>query len=77
MCTVPVGAAVYYFPQVHGHAELAGAAVDLRTAHVPPFLSCRVVAVRLMDEPDTDDIFARHALSRFAPGSSWWTWATP
>uniref|UniRef100_A0A804MDF4 TF-B3 domain-containing protein n=2 Tax=Zea mays TaxID=4577 RepID=A0A804MDF4_MAIZE len=33
----PVGAAVYYFPQ--GHAEQAGAAVDLRAAAgVPPFV---------------------------------------
>jgi hypothetical protein len=62
-CAVPpVGAAVYYFPQ--GHAEQAGAAVDLR---VPPFVACRVAAVRLMAEPDTDDIYAKISLVPLRP----------
>ena len=60
----PVGAAVYYFPQ--GHAEHAGgAAVDLR---VPPFVPCRVAAVRLMADPDTDDVYAR---IRLVPLRAW------
>ncbi|TKW05493.2 hypothetical protein SEVIR_7G179200v4 [Setaria viridis] len=58
MCTVPpVGAAVYYFPQ--GHAEQASAAVDLPAAAVPPFVPCRVAAVRFMAEPHTDEVYAR------------------
>ena len=64
MCAVPpVGAADYYFPQ--GHAEQAGAAVDLRV--VPPFVACRVAAVRLMAEPDTDDIYAKIRLVPLRP----------
>ena len=69
MCAVPpVGADIYYFPQ--GHAEHAGAAaVDLRAAgvRVSPFVPCRVAAVRLMAEPDTDDIYARIRLVPLRP----------
>jgi len=69
LCAVPpVGAAVYYFPQ--GHAEHAGAAaVDLRAAgvRVSPFVPCRVAAVRLTAEPDTDDIYARIRLVPLRP----------
>jgi len=69
LCAVPpVGAAVYYFPQ--GHADHAGAAaVDLRAAgvRVSPFVPCRVAAVRLMAEPDTDDIYARIRLVPLRP----------
>ncbi|KAK3158506.1 hypothetical protein QOZ80_2AG0138070 [Eleusine coracana subsp. coracana] len=60
MCTVPpVGASVYYFPQ--GHAEHAGAgAADLSALHgVQALIPCRVVAVRYMADPDTDEVFAR------------------
>jgi hypothetical protein len=69
LCTMPpVGAAVYYFPQ--GHAEQAGAAVDLRAAAgVPPFVLCYVVSVRLMADPDTDVIFAKILLAPLPPGS--------
>ncbi|PAN39124.1 hypothetical protein PAHAL_7G222800 [Panicum hallii] len=68
MCTVPpVGAAVYYFPQ--GHAEQASAAVDMSAARgVPPFVPCRVVAVRYMAEPHTDEVFARIRLVPLRPG---------
>lgn len=63
MCTVPpISAAVYYFPW--GHAEQASAAVDLR---VPPFVSCHVVAVRLIAEPDIDDIFSKICLVPLRP----------
>jgi hypothetical protein len=72
MCTVPpVGAAVYYFPQ--GHAEQASAAVDLHSAagsvgSVPPFVPCRVAAVRFMAEPHTDEVYARISLVPLRPG---------
>ncbi|KAJ1271902.1 hypothetical protein BS78_06G161300 [Paspalum vaginatum] len=67
MCTVPpVGAAVYYFPQ--GHAEQASAAVDLSATRVPPLVPCRVLAVRFMAEPETDDVFARIRLVPLRPG---------
>ncbi|OEL27472.1 Auxin response factor 10 [Dichanthelium oligosanthes] len=70
MCTVPpVGAAVYYFPQ--GHAEQASAAVDLPAAaamRLPPFVACRVVAVRFMAEPLTDEVFAKIRLVPLRPG---------
>ncbi|GJN02324.1 hypothetical protein PR202_ga19663 [Eleusine coracana subsp. coracana] len=66
MCTVPpVGAAVYYFPQ--GHAEQASAAVvDL--SHVPPLVPCRVVAVRYLADPGTDEVFAKMLLVPLRPG---------
>ncbi|XP_062184805.1 auxin response factor 10-like [Phragmites australis] len=61
MCTVPlVGAAVYYFPQ--GHAEQAKAAVDLSSARVPALVPCRVVAVRFMADPQSDEVFAKMRL---------------
>ncbi|GJN27014.1 hypothetical protein PR202_gb14990 [Eleusine coracana subsp. coracana] len=69
MCTVPpVGAAVYYFPQ--GHAEQASAAVvDLSTAtRVPPLVPCRVVAVRYLADPGTDEVFAKMLLVPLRPG---------
>ncbi|KAL6651048.1 hypothetical protein ACP70R_009973 [Stipagrostis hirtigluma subsp. patula] len=68
MCNVPpVGAAVYYFPQ--GHAEQAGgAAVDLSVARVQPLVPCRVVAVRFMADPQSDEVFARIRLVPLRPG---------
>ncbi|RLN03268.1 auxin response factor 10-like [Panicum miliaceum] len=68
MCTVPpVGAVVYYFPQ--GHAEQDSAAVDMSAARgVPPFVPCRVAAVRYMAEPHTNEVFARIRLVPLRPG---------
>ncbi|CAL5015898.1 unnamed protein product [Urochloa decumbens] len=68
MCTVPpVGAAVYYFPQ--GHAEQAAGHVDLSAASgIPPFVPCRVAAVRYMAEPHTDEVFAKIRLVPLRPG---------
>ncbi|CAN6276314.1 unnamed protein product [Urochloa humidicola] len=69
MCTVPpVGAAVYYFPQ--GHAEQAAGPVDLSAARgmIPPFVPCRVAAVRYMAEPHTDEVFAKIRLVPLRPG---------
>ncbi|CAO2043038.1 unnamed protein product [Urochloa humidicola] len=67
MCTVPpVGAAVYYFPQ--GHAEQAAGPVDLSaTRGAPPFVPCRVAAVRYMAEPHTDEVFAKIRLVPLRP----------
>jgi hypothetical protein len=70
MCIVPpVGAAVYYFPQ--GHAEQGSAAVDFSAAAaraVPPFVPCRVVAVRFMADPQSDEVFAKMRLVPLRPG---------
>ncbi|XP_062226189.1 auxin response factor 8-like [Phragmites australis] len=69
MCTVPpVGAVVYYFPQ--GHAEQANAAVDLSAARVPAFVPCRVVAVRFMADPQSDEVFAKIRLVPLRPGEA-------
>jgi hypothetical protein len=54
----PVGSKVYYFPQ--GHAEHAGPAdFPPPGGRVPPFVLCRVAAVRFMADPDTDEVFAK------------------
>nr|CAB3487672.1 unnamed protein product [Digitaria exilis] len=66
MCTVPpVGAAVYYFPE--GHAEQAtGPVVDLAAA--PPLVPCRVVDVRFLAEPHTDEVYVKIRLVPLLPG---------
>jgi hypothetical protein len=70
MCTVPpVGALVYYFPQ--GHAEQASAAVNFSAAAaraVPPFVPCRVVAVRFMADLQSDEVFSKMRLVPLRPG---------
>ncbi|KAK1612203.1 hypothetical protein QYE76_035876 [Lolium multiflorum] len=54
-----VGSKVYYFPQ--GHAEHAAGPADFPPpgGRVPPFVLCRVAAVRFMADPDTDEVFAK------------------
>ncbi|KAG6515912.1 hypothetical protein ZIOFF_026358 [Zingiber officinale] len=54
-----VGSRVYYFPQ--GHAEQASSPVDIPGV-VSAGLLCRVSAVRLLADVDTDEVFARISL---------------
>ncbi|KAI5016045.1 hypothetical protein ZWY2020_005777 [Hordeum vulgare] len=64
MCVVlPVGAAVYYFPQ--DHAEQATAAVDLSVARVPALLPYRVSVVRFMAD---EEVFAKIRLIPISHG---------
>ncbi|XP_011624034.1 auxin response factor 18 [Amborella trichopoda] len=51
-----VNTKVYYFPQ--GHAEHACNPVDFPPT-VPPYLLCRVTAVKFLADPETDEVFAR------------------
>jgi hypothetical protein len=56
MVQIPqVNSKVYYFPQ--GHAEHANTNIDLRVS-VPPLILCKVVAVKFMAEPESDEVFA-------------------
>ncbi|KAE8661042.1 dihydrofolate reductase-like isoform X1 [Hibiscus syriacus] len=49
-----VNSRVFYFPQ--GHAEHACGPVDLRNCpRIPPYILCRVAAVKFMADPDTDE----------------------
>ncbi|XP_057744133.1 auxin response factor 18-like [Arachis stenosperma] len=54
-----VNTKVYYFPQ--GHAEHACGPVNFRTCPkvVPPMVPCRVVAVKYMADPETDEVYAK------------------
>uniref|UniRef100_A0A2N9J468 Auxin response factor n=1 Tax=Fagus sylvatica TaxID=28930 RepID=A0A2N9J468_FAGSY len=53
-----VNAKVFYFPQ--GHAEHACGTVDFRNcAGVPPYVLCRVSAIKYMADPETDEVFAK------------------
>lgn len=61
-----VGSRVYYFPQ--GHAEQASSPPDFSA--VPccqPFVLCLVSDVRLLANPDTDEVFAKIALDPRLP----------
>ncbi|KAK9920913.1 hypothetical protein M0R45_029451 [Rubus argutus] len=49
-----VNAKVFYFPQ--GHAEHACGPVDFRNCpRVPPYVLCRVSAIKFMADPETDE----------------------
>ncbi|XP_058101749.1 auxin response factor 18-like isoform X2 [Magnolia sinica] len=54
----PVNSKVYYFPQ--GQAEHAHGNVDFRNCtRIPPFILCRVAAVKFMADPETDEVYAK------------------
>ncbi|PNX92305.1 auxin response factor 18-like protein [Trifolium pratense] len=56
MVQIPqVNSKVYYFPQ--GHAEHANTNIDLRVS-VPPLILCKVVAVKFLADPESDEVFA-------------------
>nr|AHK23089.1 auxin response factor [Dimocarpus longan] len=54
----PVNSKVFYFPQ--GHAEHACGPVDFRNCpRIPPYILCRVSAIKFMADPETDEVFAK------------------
>ncbi|XP_020212414.1 auxin response factor 18 [Cajanus cajan] len=56
-----VNAKVFYFPQ--GHAEHACGPVDFRAyPKIPPFIQCRVGAIKYMADPETDEVYAKMRL---------------
>ncbi|KAJ7981006.1 Auxin response factor [Quillaja saponaria] len=59
MVQMPQGnSKVFYFPQ--GHAEHAQANVDFAASlRIPALILCRVVAVKFLADPETDDVFAK------------------
>ncbi|CAL9124494.1 unnamed protein product [Musa textilis] len=59
MVQMPVAnSRAYYFPQ--GHAEHAQGVVDFGTSRqIPPFILCRVIAVKFMADKETDEVFAK------------------
>ncbi|XP_042476560.1 auxin response factor 18-like [Macadamia integrifolia] len=57
----PVNSKVYYFPQ--GQAEHAYGNVDFgNSQRIPPFILCRVAAVKFMADPETDEVYAKMRL---------------
>lgn len=53
-----INSRVYYFPQ--GHAEHAHGTVDFGIfPRIPPYVMCRVVHVKFMADPDTDEVYAK------------------
>ncbi|KAJ9553837.1 hypothetical protein OSB04_017882 [Centaurea solstitialis] len=62
----PVNTRVLYFPQ--GHAEHSGVRnVDFGNfRRIPPYILCRVSAVKFMADTDTDEVYARIRLQPLA-----------
>ncbi|XP_027363848.1 auxin response factor 18-like [Abrus precatorius] len=53
-----VNTKVYYFPQ--GHAEHACGPVNFRACpKVPPLVPCKVVAIKYLADPETDEVYAK------------------
>ena len=53
-----VNAKVFYFPQ--GHAEHACGPVDFRVyPKIPPFIQCKVGAIKYMADPETDEVYVK------------------
>ncbi|KDP29117.1 hypothetical protein JCGZ_16506 [Jatropha curcas] len=49
---------VFYFPQ--GHAEHASGSIDFRTLpRVPPYILCKILAIKFMADPETDEVYAK------------------
>ncbi|XP_022985548.1 auxin response factor 18 [Cucurbita maxima] len=56
-----INSKVFYFPQ--GHAEHAQATVDFTSSlRIPPLILCRVLAVKFLADPETDEVFANVSL---------------
>ncbi|KAK6163334.1 hypothetical protein DH2020_000198 [Rehmannia glutinosa] len=54
----PVNSKVFYFPQ--GHAEHTLTTVDFGALpKIPPLILCRVVAVKYLADPETDEVYAK------------------
>ncbi|KAJ4978508.1 hypothetical protein NE237_009288 [Protea cynaroides] len=57
----PVNSKVYYFPQ--GQAEHANGVVDFgNSPRIPPYILCRVAAVKFMADLDSDEVYAKMRL---------------
>ncbi|KAM6598034.1 hypothetical protein CsatA_008558 [Cannabis sativa] len=58
----PVNSKVFYFPQ--GHAEHSQTHVDFSAVsiRIPPFVLCRVSALKFMADPESDEVFAKMRL---------------
>ncbi|KAK7279649.1 hypothetical protein RJT34_24705 [Clitoria ternatea] len=57
----PLNTKVLYFPQ--GHAEHAHGKVDFGQTRVPPFIPCRLSAMKYMADPDTDEVYVKMRLN--------------
>ncbi|GLT25681.1 hypothetical protein SLA2020_007950 [Shorea laevis] len=56
-----VNAKIFYFPQ--GHAEHACGPVDFRNCpRIPPYVLCRVTAIKFMADSETDEVFGKISL---------------
>ncbi|XP_044492939.1 auxin response factor 18-like isoform X1 [Mangifera indica] len=54
----PVNSKIFYFPQ--GHAEHACGPVDFSSCQrIPPYVLCRVSAIKFLADPETDEVFAK------------------
>ncbi|CAN7070366.1 unnamed protein product [Brassica oleracea var. botrytis] len=53
----PTNSKVFYFPQ--GHAENAYDHVDFKNLPIPPMVLCRVLAIKYMADPESDEVFAK------------------
>ncbi|CAG7886718.1 unnamed protein product [Brassica rapa] len=53
----PMNSKVFYFPQ--GHAENAYDHVDFKNLPIPPMVLCRVLAIKYMADPESDEVFAK------------------
>ncbi|XP_056859432.1 auxin response factor 16 [Raphanus sativus] len=53
----PMNSKVFYFPQ--GHAENAYDRVDFKNLPLPPMVLCRVLAIKYMADPESDEVFAK------------------
>ncbi|GKV12200.1 hypothetical protein SLEP1_g23380 [Rubroshorea leprosula] len=57
----PANAKIFYFPQ--GHAEHACGPVDFRNCpRIPPYVLCRVTAIKFMADSETDEVFGKISL---------------
>ncbi|XP_010447772.1 PREDICTED: auxin response factor 16 [Camelina sativa] len=53
----PMNSKVFYFPQ--GHAENAYDCVDFGNLPIHPMVLCRVLAIKYMADPESDEVFAK------------------
>lgn len=54
----PLNSKVFYFPQ--GHSEHAHGNVDFGNfSRIPPFILCRVSAIKFMADTETDEVYAK------------------
>lgn len=65
-----VNAKIYYF--VQGHMEHSGGNVDFRNfPRIPPYILCRVEAIKYLADKETDEVYAKLRLVPFANESGY------